>query len=93
MVAASGIVFGLKPRPTRGQVRRLSFELAEATTVSLTVLDAMGRTLYARQFEGSQGMNRILLNKEWGTTGSSVLYYRLETNTANFVRKMICIGG
>ena len=77
------------PNPFNGATT-IGFNLPEAGTATLTVMDVQGKVLKAIKGEYAKGTNQVTLNaKELGATG--VLYYQLESADNVATKKMIII--
>ncbi|MBK8492613.1 MAG: T9SS type A sorting domain-containing protein [Saprospirales bacterium] len=76
------------PNPFTG-VTRIGFRLPEATTATLTIMDASGRVLRVLDGEFGSGYNEMTVSDFAGATG--VLYYQLETPTNTATRKMVIL--
>jgi hypothetical protein len=76
------------PNPFTG-ITRIVFRLPEATSATLTVMDASGRVLNVLQGDYAKGYNEVQLSDFAGVSG--VLYYQLETTTHTATRKMIIL--
>jgi hypothetical protein len=75
------------PNPFRHSTR-IGFELPEAGSARLTVLDAAGQVLQVVDGSYPKGYNEIQLGQ---LRVSGVLYYKLETPTHMAVRKMVAM--
>lgn len=84
--------FALKqntPNPFNGETL-VGFNLPQAGTATLKVMDAQGKVLKVITQEGTKGANQITLDaKSLGATG--VLYYQLESSDNIATKKMIII--
>jgi len=68
----------------------ISYNLAKAGKVTLTVMDVAGKVIRTFNSEGTVGMNTISIEKsELNTVG--VLYYTLQSGDFNDTKKMIII--
>jgi hypothetical protein len=66
----------------------IGFHLPEATSVTLTIFDETGRTLYTQKGDFAKGYNAFTL-KRTQLDASGVLYYKVETATGAGTMKMI----
>ncbi|MCB9284039.1 MAG: HYR domain-containing protein, partial [Lewinellaceae bacterium] len=76
------------PNPFTG-VTRIGFRLPEATSATLTIMDASGRVLNVVKGDYARGYNEVQLNDFGGVSG--VLYYQLDTPTHSATRKMVIL--
>ncbi len=77
------------PNPFNGETL-IGFNLPQAGTATLTVMDVQGKVLTVLSQEGVKGYNQVTLNaKTLGATG--VLYYQLESADNIATKKMIII--
>ena len=68
----------------------IQFYLPEATSATLTVYDASGRTLKTVKGEYTKGMSTVSVAKS-DLNAVGVLYYKLETSSNSAIRRMIII--
>jgi hypothetical protein len=69
----------------------IGFHLPEATTATLTVYDATGRTIYTQKGNFAKGYNSFSLDRSLGgfTSSAAEMYYKVETATNSGVKQMI----
>ncbi len=82
-------LFQNQPNPF-AQKTAITFQLPEASSAVLTVLDGQGKVLWSKSNEWPAGMNTVEVDLS-GLSAAGVLYYKLETPTKNAVRKMVRI--
>ncbi|MEM9547967.1 MAG: T9SS type A sorting domain-containing protein, partial [Bacteroidota bacterium] len=68
----------------------IGFNLAEAGTATITIMDVTGKLIVKREIEGEKGYNAFNVNEgDLGTSG--VFYYTLESGDFTATKKMIVI--
>lgn len=85
-------VFDLKqnqPNPFQSETT-IRFDLPEASTATLRILDLNGRVLKVVEGNYEQGVNTIILQQN-ELNASGVLYYQLDTPTDSATKKMIIL--
>jgi large repetitive protein len=90
--AAVATGFELKqntPNPFNGETL-INFNLAKATTATLTISDVTGRILKSVRANYAKGMNQVIL-KASDLNASGVLYYTLEADDFTATKKMIIV--
>ncbi|NND93569.1 MAG: T9SS type A sorting domain-containing protein, partial [Flavobacteriales bacterium] len=82
-------LFQNTPNPVSGETI-IGFNLPEAGTATLKVMDVAGRTIKAVSGDYVKGYNTIILDKaDLNATG--VLYYQLDTNNNSATKKMVIL--
>jgi len=88
-VALANELMQNEPNPFK-TATTISYNLAKAGKVTLTVMDVAGKVIRTFNSEGTVGMNTISIEKsELNTVG--VLYYTLQSGDFNDTKKMIII--
>lgn len=82
-------LFQNRPNPFAGATE-ISFNLPEASTVTLKIYDVNGRVLYTQTGAYAQGVNAISIEKA-ALEAKGVFYYQVETAKGSATRKMIKI--
>ncbi len=77
------------PNPVQ-DVTNISFNLPQAGTATLSILDVSGKVLKVIRGEFAKGFNNINISKD-DITGSGVLFYQLDTENDSATKKMIII--
>jgi hypothetical protein len=77
------------PNPFNGETL-INFNLAKATTATLTISDVTGRILKSVRANYAKGMNQVIL-KASDLNASGVLYYTLEADDFTATKKMIIV--
>ena len=88
-VALANELMQNEPNPFK-ESTTISYNLAKAGTVTLTVMDVAGKVIRTVNSEGTEGMNTISLEKsDLNTVG--VLYYTIQSGDFSDTKKMIII--
>ena len=80
-------LFQNQPNPYTDKTA-ITFQLPEASAATLTILDANGKTLWAKSSNWPAGMNTVETDLT-GQNAAGILFYKLETPTKSDVRKMV----
>ncbi|MEM1320680.1 MAG: HYR domain-containing protein [Bacteroidota bacterium] len=83
------VLFQNQPNPFKEETV-IRFHLPDASTATLTIYDVIGRVLKQLQGDYTKGYHELSLNRS-ELAGAGVLYYTLETETAQATRKMILL--
>ncbi len=78
-------LFQNKPNPSNGKTT-IGFNLPQASTATLTIMDATGKTLRVMEGDYKAGYNEITIES---LSVSGVLQYRLDTPTNSATKKMV----
>jgi len=79
-----------KPNPF-GKNTSIGFDLAEAQTAMLRILDISGREIHRYQAYFNKGYNEVLIQKE-SLPNEGLYYYQLETKNAIETKKMLVVN-
>ncbi len=82
-------LFQNQPNPFKDETS-IRFNLPEATSATLTISDATGRTLKVIEGDYTKGYNEISIDRT-SLSATGVLYYQLETSEHSATRKMIVV--
>ncbi|MEL6923182.1 MAG: T9SS type A sorting domain-containing protein, partial [Bacteroidota bacterium] len=77
------------PNPFQS-VTRIGFNLPEAGTATMTIMDISGKVLKVIDGEYAKGYNEVTLNRS-ELSAAGVLYYQLNTANDSATRKMIIV--
>ncbi len=77
------------PNPFREQTT-IGFRLPKATTATLSIFDAAGKTVFVHTADYAAGFQAITIQKS-DLGGSGVFFYQLQTPTGSAVQKMVVI--
>lgn len=82
-------LFQNQPNPF-AQKTAITFQLPEAGSAQITVMDEAGKVLWSKSGNWLKGLNTVEIDLN-GLSAAGVLYYKLETPTNSAVRKMVRI--
>lgn len=82
-------LFQNQPNPFEDKTA-ITFQLPEASTAELSVMDATGKVLWTQSSDWPAGLSTVEINLS-RLSAAGVLYYKLQTPTGSAVRKMIRI--
>jgi hypothetical protein len=84
------VLYQNTPNPFENETE-IVFELPSATFATLKVYDVTGKVLQSVSGEFAKGRNSVSMSKNDLKTSGGVLYYQLETENHNAIRKMILL--
>ena len=88
-VALANELMQNEPNPFK-QATTISYNLAKAGKVTLTVMDVAGKVIRTINSQGTEGMNTISLEKS-DLNAVGVLYYTIKSGDFSDTKKMIII--
>ncbi|MEM6963465.1 MAG: HYR domain-containing protein [Bacteroidota bacterium] len=88
-VASGFELYQNTPNPFKAETT-IGFNVPQAGTVTLTIMDVSGRTLSMMEMDAAKGYNAVIIDRA-SLEATGVLYYQVETATETATKKMIIV--